>query len=410
MSALELPVDGVEFVKELYPRLREDDAAIERYRAALDKLPPIVVAKGRVLVDGFHRWQAHRREGADTLDAIDLGDLTDAEIRRESITRNAAHGQQLAASDKRRLAGVLWRDLASSNGTRVAEIAGLLSVSERSVRDWTKEARADEKREQQERAFDLWLDCLTQQEVADELDIPQRTVADWLSDFGKSADFAKPPESRQHFDVWNFQTAAGESSYFGKMPPQVVENLLWLYTEPGDIVVDPFAGGGTTIDVAKQMGRRVWASDRKPSTPTLPIHEHDITGGWPRDAPPKASLVLLDPPYWKQAAGRYSDDPDDLGNMTLNDFAVAWRQTLEACAARTDRLAYIVSPAEDRDSDTVVDLALLMYDAARDIGLTSERRIIVPYQTQQATGQQVEWAREGRRLLKLYRDLVVMRP
>ena len=38
------------------------------------------------------------------------------------------------------------------------------------------------------------------------------------------------------------------------MPPQVVENLLWVYTEPGDIVVDPFAGSGTTIDIAKAMG------------------------------------------------------------------------------------------------------------------------------------------------------------
>jgi hypothetical protein len=37
-----------------------------------------------------------------------------------------------------------------------------------------------------------------------------------------------------------------------------------------------------------------------------------------------------------------------------------------------------------------------------------ERRIIVPYSTQQATGQQVTWARENRRLLKLYRDLVVL--
>lgn len=35
-----IPVDQVVFVKELYPRLREDDAAIERYRAAIDRLPP----------------------------------------------------------------------------------------------------------------------------------------------------------------------------------------------------------------------------------------------------------------------------------------------------------------------------------------------------------------------------------
>ena len=43
------------------------------------------------------------------------------------------------------------------------------------------------------------------------------------------------------------------------MPPQVVENLLWFYTDPADIVGDLFAGSGTTIDVAKSMGRRVWA-------------------------------------------------------------------------------------------------------------------------------------------------------
>jgi DNA modification methylase len=81
--------------------------------------------------------------------------------------------------------------------------------------------------------------------------------------------FGKPPHATndkpwgvvQHFDVWSFQNGGGDSSYFGRMPPAVVENLLWLYTEPGDIVVDPFAGGGTTIDVAKAMGRRVWASD-----------------------------------------------------------------------------------------------------------------------------------------------------
>ena len=45
----------------------------------------------------------------------------------------------------------------------------------------------------------------------------------------------------QHFDVWSFANGGDDSSYFGRMPPAVVENLLWLYTEPGDIVVDPAA-------------------------------------------------------------------------------------------------------------------------------------------------------------------------
>src|SRR5260221_6401504 len=122
----------VRFVKELYPRLTEDNAAIERYRAAIGLLPPIVVARNGILVDGFHRWQAHQREGITEIDAENLGNLSDAEIVRESILRNANHGQQLSMTDKRRLAGILWRDFGTMNPSeRVSEIMVLLSVSER---------------------------------------------------------------------------------------------------------------------------------------------------------------------------------------------------------------------------------------------------------------------------------------
>jgi hypothetical protein len=36
--------------------------------------------------------------------------------------------------------------------------------------------------------------------------------------------------------VWQFATSdkdAGQQSYFGAVPPQVVENLPWFFTEPG---------------------------------------------------------------------------------------------------------------------------------------------------------------------------------
>lgn len=410
-----IPVDSVRFVKELYPRLREDDAAIERYRDALDNLPPIVVARDNILVDGFHRWQAFRREGRSEIPAENLGNLSDAEIFHESIKRNATHGHQLTRKDKQNLAGKLWQTLAHMpSAERTADIATTLAVDERSVQRWTKDARAYEKAQQQAAAWDAWLDCKSERHISDKLGIPRKTINDWLGEKRQLSDFAQPPASRQHFDIWNFTTAdntAGTDSYFGKMPPQVVENLLWLYTEPGDIVFDPFAGGGTTIDVAKAMGRRVWASDRKPSTPTLPIHPHDITTGWPDDAPGRVNFVLLDPPYWQQAAGRYSDDAGDLGNMTLDEFMSAWAAVVKTCTAHLadgGRLAFIISPTQLPDG-TVVDHAFDMYRVCADEGLTCERRIAVPYNTQQATGQQVEWARKERRLLKLYRDLVVLR-
>ena len=80
------------------------------------------------------------------------------------------------------------------------------------------------------------------------------------SEFAANAENSEAPTSRQHFDIWQFATSdktAGAQSYFGAVPPQVIENLLWFFTEHGDTVVDLFAGSGTTVDVAKAMGRRV---------------------------------------------------------------------------------------------------------------------------------------------------------
>src|SRR5690348_5976476 len=103
-----VPIDSVRFVKELYARLRQDDDTVERYRAAIGLLPPITTARGGVLVDGLHRVTAHKREGKTEIAAEELGNLSDAEIVRESIKRNAAHGHQLSQADKKRLAGQLW--------------------------------------------------------------------------------------------------------------------------------------------------------------------------------------------------------------------------------------------------------------------------------------------------------------
>jgi hypothetical protein len=412
-TIMAVPIESIRLVKALYPRLKPIDEVIERYRNSLDSLPPIIVARGGVLVDGYHRWQAFRRDGAETIDVEDLGDISDEEIFNESIRRNAEHGQQLSAADKRNLAGKLWQThghLAPAERTK--EIMALLAVSQRAVETWTKDARKFERETQQARAWDLWLDCREQKDIADEIGVSEATVSGWFKE-RRSAEI-EPADSIQHFDVWQFATAdqdAGAQSYFGALPPQVIENLLWFFTEPGDVVVDLFAGSGTTVDVAKQMGRRAWASDIRGDhyTPHLPIHTWDASTGWPSDAPKKAALVLLDPPYWQQASGRYSTEPGEMAELALEDFYKAWRETVEHATAHTKRIAYIISPTQN-DDGTVVDHATDMLVPFADLGWHVERRVIVPYSTQQATGQQVTWARENRQMLKLYRDLVVLGP
>jgi hypothetical protein len=404
--------DAVRFVKELYPRLKPHDDVIERYRDAIDNLPPIIVARGGVLVDGYHRWQAHVREGADTIVVDDLGDLSDSEILRESYRRNATHGEQMSKREKIAAAEHLYLNGGGTEDERYALIAETLSLKVDVAKKYCAQARQTEKRKQEEQAWDLNLDCVPQVEIAERLGIAQPTLSRWISIREQSSEMNTPPESRQHFDVWQFQTSdkdSGQQSYFGAVPPQVMENLLWFYTEPGDAVVDLFAGSGTTVDVAKAMGRRVWAADIRGNhySPHLPIHQHDVTTGWPEAAPRKANLVFLDPPYWQQAAGRYSTEPGEMAEMELGNFYGAWSTVAKACMEHAERIAYIISPTQD-DDGSVVDHATDMLGPFLDEGWTVERRIIVPYSTQQATGQQVTWARENKRMLKLYRDLVVL--
>ena len=424
-----IPIQSIRFVKELYPRIKPNDEAIERYRDALDKLPPIVIARNGVLVDGYHRWQAHVREGSEQIQAEDLGNLSDAEIMREAITRNASHGQQLSRQDKAREAGRLWKAFENLEpAEREKDIADLLAVSASTVQRATKDARKEEKQAMQEKVWQLHLSCLNQRQITDATGVPVQTLNGWLSEKSQLTIFGQPPSattanpwgSIQHFDVWSFASndreGGGQQSYFGACPPQIMENLLWLYTEPGkSVVVDLFAGSGTTLEVSHRMGRRCWVSDIRGNhySPHLDIHQHDATTGWPADAPAKADLLFLDPPYWKQAAGRYSSEPGELAEMTLPDFNKAWAKLLTDCKSRLSvggKIAYIISPTEDKEGGVVVDHAMEMAAAAMSIGYRIHRRIIVTYQTQQATGQQVTWARENRRLLKLYRDLIILEP
>jgi DNA modification methylase len=53
-------------------------------------------------------------------------------------------------------------------------------------------------------------------------------------------------------------------SYLGTYPPSLARAALSLFSEPGDIVLDPFSGRGTTLLEARLTGRRAYASDLNP--------------------------------------------------------------------------------------------------------------------------------------------------
>lgn len=50
----------------------------------------------------------------------------------------------------------------------------------------------------QAKAWDLWLECRSQREIAEQIGTDQATVSRWTDAFTANADFASPPASRQH--------------------------------------------------------------------------------------------------------------------------------------------------------------------------------------------------------------------
>ncbi len=65
--------------------------------------------------------------------------------------------------------------------------------------------------------------------------------------------------------VWDFphrgNWAVHSGDYHGNWPPQIPRNLINRYTQFGDIVVDAFTGGGTTLVEAWILGRRSFGLD-----------------------------------------------------------------------------------------------------------------------------------------------------
>ena len=59
------------------------------------------------------------------------------------------------------------------------------------------------------------------------------------------------------------KTAAGDKAHPTQKPEALLHRVLVASTRPGDVVLDPFFGTGTTGAVAKRLGRRFIGIERE---------------------------------------------------------------------------------------------------------------------------------------------------
>jgi site-specific DNA-methyltransferase (adenine-specific) len=64
--------------------------------------------------------------------------------------------------------------------------------------------------------------------------------------------------------VWEIKTQPYPEAHFATFPSALVEPCIALGSQPGDLVLDPFIGSGTTGLVASKMQRRVVGIELNP--------------------------------------------------------------------------------------------------------------------------------------------------
>jgi DNA modification methylase len=147
---------------------------------------------------------------------------------------------------------------------------------------------------------------------------------------GPRQPFKRPPLRPQVTTLWDYPSQdygdaqQGVAGYRGATPSYIVWNLLYRYTAEDELVVDPFCGSGTTLDVARDMGRRALGYDVHPT-------RKDIFRVDARKLPPeltgKVDFVFMDPPYSTHLD--YGDDPRDIGKLAAAD-GTAYYDAMEA--------------------------------------------------------------------------------
>jgi adenine-specific DNA-methyltransferase len=129
----------------------------------------------------------------------------------------------------------------------------------------------------------------------------------------------KPPMVKATTTLWDYPSQhygkgeQGKQSYRGATPSWVIWQCIEAWTKPGDLVVDPFCGSGTTLDVCKDLDRKGRGFDVAPA-------RADVERGDARKLPLQdrsVELVFFDPPYADNLT--YSNDPACIGKLSAAD-------------------------------------------------------------------------------------------
>jgi len=188
-----------------------------------------------------------------------------------------------------------------------------------------------------------------------------------------------------------------DNFYHGNFVPQVPRQLILKYTKAGDVVFDPFVGGGTTAFEAESLGRHFIGVDIQPDIIEYVKSKMDnkdyfaelITG----DSTDKGTftdiadilhrknrkniqLAILHPPY--SDIIKFSDYENDLSNAkTISDFLVGFSLVIKNTLSLLEKDRFLAIVIGDKYSNgELIPLSSYCLQEAQKQGLTLKGSII----------------------------------
>lgn len=200
----------------------------------------------------------------------------------------------------------------------------------------------------------------------------------------------------------------------GKMLPALAARIVAEYSQPGDLVVDPMCGTGTTVVEAATLGRRAvgleleakWAdlaranlahalAPRARRLAKVRVGDATARPGPLHDLAGKVDLVCTSPPYSCDAGiidkpgwlggGRlcppesrdYSADPANLGHARGGDYAASMAAVYAGCYALLRPGGILAAVTKNtRRGGRLLDLAALTVTLAQAAGFTYLQHVV----------------------------------
>jgi len=406
---MKIEIEKVKFNKEWYPRFEADNTTVNQYRECLEHLPPILITKDFVLIDGYHRLLAHKLEGKTEIDVTFSDSDKPIDVILEAIRLNSLHGKQLSQKEKKANCLKLW----NQGLTDLEKHNSIFSVDIRTIQLWTEDKRKEAKDKRDTEILELYLQCYNFEEISAKLEISMGTVSNAFKN-GKFSE-NEEPENLQFYNVWNIgKLNPDQLKYPGQTPYDIIENLVYYYTEPPEKdplkfskVIDPMAGSGVVREVCRKLLRRYMLFDLKPLREDIPISQNNILEGLPEKAK-GADLVYFDPPYYNLM----DEYPSNAFNKDYQSFLEAMAISLENIKSilnHNGKIALILKPMNEKMlSGDWLDMTIDCVAIAKIKGYKVIKRITAPLSTQQFGPEDVNRAKEQRIMLNVLRDIVIM--